>query len=73
MNIGGIFKKLGIIEGRKGKGKTHRDLDNGQKDSATAARIQHNKCACREYQITSGILVKDGRKSREYRSTIMGH
>jgi hypothetical protein len=28
MNAGGIFKDTKITKGRKGKGKTHRGLDN---------------------------------------------
>jgi hypothetical protein len=42
-NAGGIIIGLGKEEYRKSKGKTHRRLDNSQKDSASTARIQQNK------------------------------
>jgi hypothetical protein len=37
MNAGGIFKYSGRTKGRKGKGKTHRGLNNDKKDNASAA------------------------------------
>jgi hypothetical protein len=69
MDTIGTLQDLGRTEGGEIQRKTFRDLDDGQEDSASTAKFQHNKQAWRVDWVDSGFLVRTGREGRQPRST----